>query len=79
MAAIFNSIFFEYIFYKFYQGGGIEGEIKGEFIKRFPIPKIPESDQQPFVDLVDKILAITKGDDYLQNPTKQAKVKSLET
>ncbi len=28
--------------------------------------------------LVDKILAITKSDDYLQNPQKQARVKELE-
>lgn len=26
----------------------------------------------------DKILAITKDDDYLRNPEKQAKVKELE-
>ena len=34
--------------------------------------------QQPFIDLVDKILAITKDEDYLSNPTKQAKVKEYE-
>lgn len=32
----------------------------------------------PFIDLVDKILAITKDDDYLENPEKQAKVKEYE-
>ncbi|MFH1561921.1 MAG: hypothetical protein ABIF11_00685 [Nitrospirota bacterium] len=34
--------------------------------------------QQPFIALVDKILAITKDDDYLTNPTKQSKVKEYE-
>ncbi len=31
-----------------------------------------------FIDLVDKILAITKDDVYLENPEKQSKVKELE-
>ncbi len=43
-----------------------------------PIAKISNSDQQPFVTIVDHILAITKDDDYPQNPQKQAKVKALE-
>ncbi len=34
--------------------------------------------EKPFIDLVDKILAITKDDDYLDNPNKQAKVKEYE-
>lgn len=33
---------------------------------------------QPFITLVDRILAITKDNDYLQNPAKQAQVKALE-
>ncbi len=31
--------------------------------------------RQPFIALVDKILSITKDDDYLENPAKQGKVK----
>lgn len=34
--------------------------------------------QQPFISLVDRILAITKDEDYLQNPAKQLQVKALE-
>jgi len=34
--------------------------------------------QKPFIELVDKILSITKSEDYLQNPSKQAKVKECE-
>ena len=33
----------------------------------------PKSEQEPFIDLVDKILAITKDNNYLENPAKQAK------
>ncbi|MGC8789781.1 MAG: Eco57I restriction-modification methylase domain-containing protein, partial [Caldisericum sp.] len=40
LLGIFNSKLFEYTFYKFYMGGGIEGEIKGAFIGRFPVPLI---------------------------------------
>lgn len=45
-------------------------------VKSIPI-KISAS-QKPFVDLVDKILAITKDSDYLQNSAKQAKVHDYE-
>jgi len=37
LLGIFNSTLFKFCFYKFYMGGGIEGEIKGEFIGKFPI------------------------------------------
>jgi adenine-specific DNA-methyltransferase len=47
-------------------------------LKKLPIKKIPESDQKPFVELVNRILAVTKDEDYLQNPQKQAQVKALE-
>jgi len=34
--------------------------------------------QEPLIKSVDKILTITKADDYLGNPKKQARVKALE-
>ncbi|MCL4557990.1 MAG: hypothetical protein M1491_05070 [Deltaproteobacteria bacterium] len=46
--------------------------------RKLPIADISMKEQKPFVELVDKILSITKDDDYLHNPTKQAKVKELE-
>jgi hypothetical protein len=36
---------------------------------------IRQEDQNGVIKLVDKILAITKDNDYLENPQKQAKVK----
>lgn len=47
-------------------------------LEKLPIADIPSKGKQPIVGLVNKILAITKDDDYLDNPTKQAKVKELE-
>ncbi len=46
--------------------------------RKLPIADISISEQKPFIELVDKILSITKDEDYLHNPTKQAKVKELE-
>lgn len=48
------------------------------FVEQLPIPKISESEQKPFVNLVDKILAITKDEDYLENTAKQANVREYE-
>ena len=59
-------------------GGGIEGELKTNNLLNIPISKISELDQQPFIDLVDKILAITKDNDYSENSSKQAKVHDYE-
>ena len=35
-------------------------------------------EQQPFINIADQILAITKDDDYLDSSEKQARVKELE-
>ncbi|MBP7795708.1 MAG: hypothetical protein KA059_02895 [Elusimicrobiales bacterium] len=39
---------------------------------------IRQEDQNGVIKLVDKILAITKDNDYLENPQKQAKVQDYE-
>jgi len=61
------------------------GKRKGETLEliakplsEIPIKKISKPQQQPFIVIVDKILAITKDEDYLANAAKQAKVKELE-
>ncbi len=46
--------------------------------KSMPIKTISTKDQNPFTKLVDRIFVITKAEDYLQNPQKQAQVKALE-
>ena len=47
-------------------------------VKKFPIPKIDQSKQKPFISIVNKILVITKNDDYLTSSTKQAKVEEYK-
>lgn len=51
------------------------------YIAQIPIPKTAVEDpdcQKPFITLVDKILSITKDNNYLENPFKQAKVQKYE-
>jgi adenine-specific DNA-methyltransferase len=43
-----------------------------------PTPDLEKVSQTLLIDLVDKILAITKDNDYLENPSKQAKVRDYE-
>ena len=48
------------------------------FVKEFPIP-LPSSEHRAVViSLVDQILSITQGADYLNNPEKQSRVSALE-
>lgn len=49
-----------------------------KMINNLPLPKISKSKQKSLIGLTDKILAITKDADYLQNPVKQAKVHDYE-
>ena len=49
-----------------------------QYVNKVPCPNFNKLNQQLFIQIVDLILAITKDEDYLQNPQKQAKVKTLE-
>ncbi|MHA1401442.1 MAG: Eco57I restriction-modification methylase domain-containing protein [Candidatus Heimdallarchaeaceae archaeon] len=53
-------------------------ELTLEPIRYIPIKNIPERKQKPFIEIVDKILAITKSNDYLQNLEKQVQVKEYQ-
>lgn len=61
------------------------GKRKGEILELYleplqyiPIKKADENIQNKFVTVVDKILAITQTEDYLQNEEKQNAVKDYE-
>jgi hypothetical protein len=59
--------------------GRVMAQTDIETIEALPIKKIAKDyDQSAFINIVDKILAITKDDDYLENEKKQAKVKEYE-
>ena len=51
------------------------------YITQIPIPKLVikyPNKQEPIISLVNKILVLTKDDDYLANSIKQVKVKEYE-
>ncbi|NLN96683.1 MAG: hypothetical protein GX128_11020 [Bacteroidales bacterium] len=56
LSALLNSKLTKYVFFKFYQSGGIEGEITVQSIENIPIPQITQQKQQPFINLVNQIL-----------------------
>ncbi|MBW2738064.1 MAG: hypothetical protein JRE64_04270 [Deltaproteobacteria bacterium] len=47
-------------------------------LEQLPIKQTSTTEQEPFADLVNQILSITKSEDYAVNPQKQAKVKVHE-
>ena len=48
------------------------------FLKQLPIKSAASEEKEQISDIVYKILTITKGNDYLENPTKKAKVREYE-
>ena len=48
------------------------------YIKTFPIPSKSAKEQKPFINFVNKILEITKTEDYLQNARKKTQVQKYE-
>ncbi|MCG2688566.1 BREX-1 system adenine-specific DNA-methyltransferase PglX [Candidatus Parcubacteria bacterium] len=50
----------------------------GSFLKKLPIPEEFFKNGEIIAAITKKILAITKSGDYLENPTKQVKVKEYE-
>jgi len=57
---------------------GTNFQIDKEPLINLPLVKPNPEIQKQFINLVNKILAVTKDDDYLENSTKQAKVKRYE-
>lgn len=47
-------------------------------LKKLPMVPALKSRQDKFLEIVNKIFAITKDSDYLENSSKQAKVRDYE-
>jgi len=58
--------------------GKVFAQIKIALLRLLPIKTSKKTEQKLFIELVDKILVITKDADYLQNPAKQAQVREYE-
>ncbi|MBM4447378.1 MAG: class I SAM-dependent DNA methyltransferase [Chloroflexi bacterium] len=77
LLAILNSNLFLYLYRSLNnEEGRVLPQIKKKHIFGLPI-KI-QFQEKPLNDLVDIILSITKDEDYLTNPAKQAQVKEYE-
>jgi len=76
--AILNSSLALDWFYRYGKKRGVGVDIGVNKLRTFPIKKPSLKVQEPFKNCVDRILSITKDEDYLQNPQKQARVKTLE-
>jgi len=69
--AILNSRLINYFYSKLFFGWQVT-------IPALNCISLPYKDQDQIIKIVDKILSITKGSDYLENSEKQAKVKECE-
>jgi hypothetical protein len=81
LLALINSKLFDwYHLTKFYTARIPKGSFRYpvSFLSGLPIKKPGSSLQSQFVNYVDKILAMTEGDNYLSDHVKQAEVKELE-
>lgn len=77
--ALLNSSLMNFVYTQSTQEiGKVHPQVHISDLKQLPIIKVSSTEQKPFINLVDKILAITKADDYLENPAKQAKVREYE-
>lgn len=77
LASLNSKLYFHWLYHR--------GKRKGESLELYqkplseiPIKKTSEGEQKPFIEIVDKILAITSSGDYLTNSEKQARVKDYE-
>ena len=71
---LLNSNCINYWFKNYYN----DVNIKPEQLRNIPIKVTTTTIQNKFVSVVDKIMAITQTDDYLQNQEKQEAVKEYE-
>ncbi|KKU59043.1 MAG: hypothetical protein UX81_C0013G0004 [Parcubacteria group bacterium GW2011_GWA2_47_12] len=81
LLALLNSKLYQWIFSVQNPSIKIGGEffsINAPHILRLPFRQVLDGEQNDFNKIVDKILAITKDDDYLENPARQAKVRDYE-
>ena len=79
--AYLNSTFVSWYAYNLIYSRAIRGmDFYNFYIQQIPIPKdiLKTHRQTPFIEIVDKILALTESEDYIKNQEKQTSVTALE-
>ncbi|MCD6450793.1 MAG: hypothetical protein J7L64_00275, partial [Acidobacteria bacterium] len=77
--ALINSTLASWFYYWFVYNRAVRTmHFDSYYMGKLPIKLISIKNQQPFINLVNKILSLTQSEDYLENPQKQAKVKEYE-
>ena len=77
LALLNSKLYYIWLYYRGKRKGNML-ELYQKPLSEIPIKKIQESDQKPFIKIVNKILEITKSNGYQENPKKQAQVKKYE-
>ncbi len=80
LTALLNSKLLTYAFKTFYAGGDLRGNTfryKKVFLNQLPIPRIGKAEQKPFEVLVEKILALKKGDPEADVTELEAEIDQL--
>lgn len=77
--AIFNSKLLDFYYKNIsLETGRTMAQTDIETLESLPIKSVSRDEQKPVIDLVDKILIVTKDNDYLESISKQAKVHEYE-
>ena len=78
LALLNSKLYYQWLYHR--------GKRKGETLELYqkplseiPIKKISEEKQNPFIELVDKILKVAKDGEHLRNPSKKYEFLQLET
>ena len=77
LALLNSKLYFLWLYYRGKRKGEIL-ELVQEPLSEIPIKLISEVEQKPFIEIVDKIILITKEEDYLINQIKQRKVQEYQ-
>ncbi len=77
LALLNSKAYYLWLYYRGKHKGEVL-EMLSQPLSEVPIKMLSRDEQGPFIDIVDRILAITADEDYLSNPAKQARVKELE-
>ncbi len=79
LLALLNSKFLNWFYWiQFTNKSTLTVNISKTFLEQLPIKEISFKEQAPFIEFVEKIISITKNENYFEDHAKQAKVKEYE-